>query len=85
MANTVPILNFTNTFGDLLAQQNRQSVELNNLAANNYTKDSGTLILNGAGTGLTGTASSLSIGGNAATATSATNATNASTYLKLIN
>lgn len=31
----------------------------------------------GAGTGLTGTASSLSIGGNAATATSATNATNA--------
>jgi hypothetical protein len=52
MANTVPILNFTNTFGDLLAQQNRQSVELNNLAANNYTKDSGTLILNGAGTGL---------------------------------
>jgi hypothetical protein len=31
----------------------------------------------GAGTGLTGTASSLSIGGNAATATSATNSTNA--------
>jgi hypothetical protein len=32
---------------------------------------------NGAGTGLTGTAASLSIGGNAATATNATNATNA--------
>jgi hypothetical protein len=38
----------------------------------------------GAGTGLTGTASSLSIGGNAATATSATNATNA-TNLALTN
>ena len=34
----------------------------------------------GAGTGLTGTASSLSIGGNAATATSATTATNWGTY-----
>jgi hypothetical protein len=34
---------------------------------------------NGAGTGLTGTASSLNIGGNAATATSATNATTAAT------
>ena len=34
---------------------------------------------NGPGTGLTGTASSLNIGGNAATATSATNATNATT------
>lgn len=34
---------------------------------------------NGAGTGLTGTASSLSIGGNAATATSATSATSATT------
>lgn len=33
---------------------------------------------NGAGTGLTGTAASLSIGGNAATATQATNSTNAS-------
>ena len=34
---------------------------------------------NGSGAGLTGTASSLSIGGNAATATNATNATNATT------
>ena len=34
-------------------------------------------VFNGAGTGLTGTAASLSIGGNAATATTATNATNA--------
>lgn len=53
MANTVPVLNFTNTFGDLVSAQNRAAIELNNLGANTYTKDSGTLILNGAGTGLT--------------------------------
>ena len=52
MANTVPILSYTNTFGDLLSQQNKVAVELNNLGANTYTKDSGTLILNGTGTGL---------------------------------
>lgn len=45
-----------------------------------YNPSSGVLTagsFSGAGTGLTGTASSLSIGGNAATATSATNSTNA--------
>lgn len=52
MANTVPVLSFTNTFGDLLAQQNRAAIELNTIGANNYTKDSGTLFLNGSGTGL---------------------------------
>ena len=52
MANTVPVLNFTNTFGDLLSAQNRSAIELNNLGANNYTKDAGTLFLNGSGTGL---------------------------------
>ena len=52
MANTVSVLNFTNTFGDLLAQQNIVAKELNNLGANNYTKDSGTLYINGIGTGL---------------------------------
>jgi hypothetical protein len=52
MANTVPILSYTNTFGDLLSQQNKVAVELNNLGANTYTKDSGTLVLNGTGTGL---------------------------------
>ena len=44
-----------------------------------YNPSTGTLtstVFSGAGTGLTGTASSLSIGGNAATATSATTATN---------
>jgi hypothetical protein len=52
MANTVSVLNFTNTFGDLLAQQNIIAKELNNLGANNYTKDSGTLYIDGIGTGL---------------------------------
>ena len=45
-----------------------------------YNPSTGTLtasVFSGAGTGLTGTASSLSIGGNAATATSATSATTA--------
>jgi hypothetical protein len=59
MANTIPILSLTNTFGDLLTQQNRQAIELNNLAANNYTKDTGTLFLNGSGTGLSVTAAAL--------------------------
>jgi collagen type VII alpha len=59
MANTVPILSNTNTFGDLLSVQNRAAIELNNLAANNYTKDSGTLFLSGAGTGLSVTAAAL--------------------------
>ena len=52
MANTVNILSFNNTFGDLVAQQNKAAVELNNIGANNYTKDSGTLFLSGTGTAL---------------------------------
>jgi hypothetical protein len=52
MANTVNILSFNNTFGDLVAQQNKAAVEINNISANNYTKESGTLILAGSGTGL---------------------------------
>jgi hypothetical protein len=52
MANTVNILSFNNTFGDLVAQQNKAAVELNNIAANNYTKDSGTLLLTATGTAL---------------------------------
>ena len=53
MANTVNILSFNNTFGDLVSQQNKAAVELNNIGANNYTKDTGTLILSGSGVGLT--------------------------------
>jgi hypothetical protein len=52
MANTVTILSYTNTFGDLLAQQNKAAVEINNIGANNYTKETGTLFLAGSGTGL---------------------------------
>jgi hypothetical protein len=52
MANTVNILSFNNTFGDLVAQQNKAAVELNDIGANNYTKNSGTLLLSGTGTAL---------------------------------
>jgi hypothetical protein len=52
MANTVTILSYINTFGDLLAQQNKAAVEINNISANNYTKETGTLFLAGSGTGL---------------------------------
>lgn len=52
MANTVNILSYNNTFGDLLAQQNKAAVELNNIGANNYTKDSGSLLLTATGTAL---------------------------------
>ena len=52
MANTVNILSYNNTFGDLVAQQNKAAVELNNIGANNYTKDSGTLLLTATGTAL---------------------------------
>jgi hypothetical protein len=52
MANTVNILSYDNTFGDLVAQQNLAANELNTLGANNYTKNTGTLYLAGSGTGL---------------------------------
>jgi hypothetical protein len=52
MANTVNILSYNNTFGDLVAQQNLAANELNTLGANNYTKNTGTLYLAGSGTGL---------------------------------
>jgi hypothetical protein len=56
MANTVNILSYNNTFGDLVAQQNKAAVELNNLgggpSSNNFTKDTGTLFLNGVGVAL---------------------------------
>jgi hypothetical protein len=65
MANTVNILSYNNTFGDLVAQQNKAAVELNNLAggasSNNFTKDSGTLFLNGVGVALS-VANTVSLG-----------------------
>lgn len=46
MANTVNYLTFANTFGDWVVTTNNLSRENNDLAANNYTKSSGTLFLN---------------------------------------
>jgi hypothetical protein len=46
MANTVSILSYANTFGDLVTALNAVAKENNDLAANNYTKPTGTLFLN---------------------------------------
>ena len=53
MANTVNILGFANTFGDWIVATNADSNEINSIGKYDWTKDSGTLILNGAGTSLT--------------------------------
>ena len=45
MANTVNILSYANTFGDQLVTINALAQENNILAKGNYTKDTGTLIL----------------------------------------
>ena len=58
MANTVNILGFANTFGDWIVATNADSNEINSIGKYDWTKDSGTLILNGTGTGL-------SVGNNA--------------------
>jgi hypothetical protein len=52
MANTVSIISYGNTFGELVTVQNALARENNALAANNYTKDTGTLFLNDPGLGL---------------------------------
>lgn len=46
MANTVSILSYANTFGDWMVTTNAVVKENNDLAANNYTKTTGTLYLN---------------------------------------
>jgi len=58
MANTVNILGFANTFGDWIVATNADSNEINSIGKYDWTKDSGSLILNGTGT-------SLSVGNNA--------------------
>ena len=58
MANTVPILGYANTFGDWVVATNANSNEINILGKSNWTKDSGTLYLNGGTTGI-------SVGNNA--------------------
>lgn len=46
MANTVSILSYNNTFGDWVVNTNALARENNDLAANNYVKNTGTLYLN---------------------------------------
>lgn len=46
MANTVSILSYGNTFGELVTTLNSLSIENNAIAANNYTKSTGTVFLN---------------------------------------
>jgi len=52
MANTVSILSYSNTFGELVTNLNALTRENNTLAANNYTKSTGTLFLNDPGLGI---------------------------------
>jgi len=52
MANTVSILSYGNTFGELVTTQNALARENNALAANNYTKETGTLFLSDPDLGL---------------------------------
>jgi len=52
MANLTSILSYTNTFGEWMIQTNALSKENNDLAANNYTKPTGTLYLNSPTLGL---------------------------------
>ena len=62
MANTFSILDYNSTFGDWLVATNNLIKENNDLAANNYTKSSGTLFLNDTGLSLQ-TANTAIIGG----------------------
>lgn len=52
MANTVSLLGYTNTFGDMMVKINALAKENNDLAANNYVKSTGTLFLNSSTLGL---------------------------------
>ena len=52
MANTVSLLSYANTFGDWVVTTNALTRENNNLAANNYTKSTGTLYLSDPALGL---------------------------------
>jgi len=52
MANTVPILSLSSTFGDWFSSTNALAKENNNIAANNYIKPTGTLYLNDSTLGL---------------------------------
>ncbi len=52
MANQITPLSYANTFGDWVTTTNNVLAETNDLGANNYTKNTGSFIINSAGTGL---------------------------------
>jgi hypothetical protein len=52
MANTVSLLGYANTFGDMMVKINALAKENNDLASNNYIKPTGTLYLNSSTLGL---------------------------------
>jgi len=52
MSNQIVPLGYANTFGDWVVTTNKILAETNDIGANNYTKDSGTFIINSSGTGL---------------------------------
>ncbi len=52
MANQVTPLSLANTFGNWLVTTNQVLAETNDLGANNYTKNTGSFIINSTGTGL---------------------------------
>lgn len=52
MANQITPLSNANTFGDWVTTTNQTLAEVNDIGANNYTKNGGTLLINSAGTGL---------------------------------
>jgi hypothetical protein len=52
MSNQIVPLGYANTFGDWVVTTNKILAETNDIGANNYTKDSGTFIINSSGTGI---------------------------------
>ena len=52
MANTISTLYFANTFGDMMVSINADSNEVNAIGKGNWTKDTGTMFLNGPSVGL---------------------------------
>ena len=52
MANQITPLSYANTFGDWVVTTNQVLAETNDIGANNYTKNTGTFIVNSSGTGL---------------------------------
>ena len=75
MANTVSLLGYTNTFGDMMVKINALAKENNDLAANNYVKSTGTLFLNSSTLGLQVQTNAIIYGGLTANTLTITNST----------